>query len=492
VVAPTFDPAKRTLFGGQQGTLTNGNRTYNGYDFGSSVQYQCLSTATLARRVGYVELTVDTGSGTGFPNLGIVDSSWDVNVLGSIGKKSSATPNIGLLTDAGGGVSVVYINGSLFAVPSAIAGQGHTVGMIVHDSGKVWFIFDTGAIYPDTPTFDGSGNVTSGSGYTAAGMGSSISFGISTNRADGGTINAGQATAALAAYLPANVTIGWDAAAPNSYTLTATVSAVALSGQSATLRRALRLPITVKSLSATGQTAALSRSRLFTAAAGSAVLSGQSIGLRRAMHLPAAVTSLAVSGQTAGLKASRTLSATTATFALTGRAAVFGNAKTITASVGAFTFSGQAATVRSARTVTAGVRTFSIAGQVIAFGGARTLTASTASIALTGQTAALREAHRLAATLGQLALTGQTATFPRGARISIQTASFSVSPSPVTLRRTRRLAGDAGSFAATWFDAALTYSNAPIVRPPPSRIAASARLSRRVARSRHQRTASWH
>lgn len=220
----TFDPAKQTTFVGHNGTFADGNLTYHGVDEGSQVQYNTLSTIALNRPVGYVELTVDTGSIPAWPAFGVADSSYDYATQGQLGARANSW---GFRTSDTNLIIVYAGSGTIVDTISPDVDDGQVVGMIVHKAtGKAWIIHPDDSISPDTPTFGADGSLTSGTGY-ATGL-SEFFFGISTQRDDGGTVNAGQA--AKVRTTPTNVELGWassgaetpmtvDASTTPSYTL---------------------------------------------------------------------------------------------------------------------------------------------------------------------------------------------------------------------------------------------------------------------------------
>lgn len=208
-----LDPAKRTTFGGQQGTLADRNRTFTGYDFGSNVEFNALSVTQLNKPVGYVEFTVKYGLGSTSPFIGLANTAYDWTTVGNIGQRAGSW---GVLPD-GGGAAVVYAgSGTVGPTPPTIA-DGATVGMIVHKAtGKVWLVHPNGTIYPDTPVFAADGSLTSGTGY-ASGL-TDFYFATSTRRNDGASVNTGQFLPVRT--LPANVALGWYDAVPVASTLT--------------------------------------------------------------------------------------------------------------------------------------------------------------------------------------------------------------------------------------------------------------------------------
>lgn len=353
---------------------------------------------------------------------------------------SSASPNaITAWTDGN-----VYMNNGSTPVGAFAAGSwpsGTTITVAIDTINKRFWARKDSGNWNNSGTADPATN-TGGYAITNAGP----YYGVFQ-----GFTNLGFTLQAVTTGIPSGFT---DLMGAGGYTLAADAGSFSLSGQTAGLKRGLKVAGAVGSFALSGQGAGLVRGRPMTVDAGAFSLSGQAAALRTARVLAGSSGSFALTGQDATLTyapagGSVVLNAEAGAFSLTGQAAGVARglklpsaagafeevgqsaglkaARNLAAAAGGFVLSGQAAALKAGWKVAAGAGAFVVSGQAAAFIRGRTLTAAEGAFTLSGQAAGLKAGRRLTASSGSFVVTGASVDFPYGAIIAPSLSSRTVS-----------------------------------------------------------------
>lgn len=209
----------------------------------------------------------------------------------------------------------------------------------------------------------------------------------------------------------ASVDMGWSHS--DSDFIVYTHYAVALKA-AATGTEHEALSCTPGAVAITGQSATLRAHRVLSCSSGAIVLTGQAATLRTARRLEAQAGTVAVTGTQATLRAARQLVAQPGAVTITGvNATLTKNAaglEALTCTPGTFAIAGQAATLRTHRELVAQPGAVALSGQAATLAVGRALLASPGAVTISGQLATLRAARRLDAQPGAVTITGQNAT----------------------------------------------------------------------------------
>lgn len=179
---------------------------------------------------------------------------------------------------------------------------------------------------------------------------------------------------------------------------------------------AYALTCTTSALALSGNTATLGVGRNLTAQPTALTLSGKSATLGVGRVLTAQKTALTLSGTNATLVVGRVLTAQKTALVLTGNNATLVRGYPLTATVTALTLVGNTATLTYASSatdypLTAQPTALALTGNTATLGVGRGLTAQATALALTGNSATFVRGYTLTAQAGSLALTGYEAVF---------------------------------------------------------------------------------
>jgi hypothetical protein len=193
----------------------------------------------------------------------------------------------------------------------------------------------SGNFWPTTEayaTYGGSSNLW-GLSWTRADINASnFGFVISAKRAAGGS--------QLASIDHIRITVTYTITA---YTLSAEGGSYSITGQTAALKAARKLPASPGSYTLTGQAAALRAARKIAVESGSYLLTGQTAILRSIRKMAAEEGSYVLTGQAVALKLARKIAAGAGSYSLTGQDAVLRAIRKMTAQGGSYVYAGQAA-----------------------------------------------------------------------------------------------------------------------------------------------------
>lgn len=196
----------------------------------------------------------------------------------------------------------------------------------------------------------------------------------------------------------------------DTITLTADNGSYTVSGQTASLRRALRLDSANGSYVLNGQNANLLNHQLLNANNGSYVLSGQTANLSKTRAVIADNGTYSLNGQTASLLNHQRLTADAGSYNLNGQDATL-TINTTAADGGSYVVNGQNANLLRNRLVGANNGSYTLNGQTVAFQKFKApLVANAGSYTVSGQNTNLLNHHIITATFGQYTLTGRRAT----------------------------------------------------------------------------------
>lgn len=266
-------------------------------------------------------------------------------------------------------------------------------------------------------------------------------------------------TDAQAGYLDDGLT-AWLASlsAGGGATIALDQGSYAVTGQTISLLRGLRLGCAQGSITLTGQSVALKRGRAIACTQGAYANTGQPVALLVGRRIALASSSYAVSGQTTVLKRGLRLAVDQATYACSGQSVtlVAPDADvTISCSQGAYTSTGQATGLRWGHRCAPDSGSYSVAGQALGLRRGLRGAIDPGAYALTGQAVALRFNRLLALAAGSYALTGQSVGLVRALRLVLVQGTYSSSGQAVALLRALRVVLAQGAYATTGQTAAL-------------------------------------
>lgn len=229
------------------------------------------------------------------------------------------------------------------------------------------------------------------------------------------------------------------------------VNQLSINGGAQASSQSYSLSVTSGALALTGQSISIKAGRKLSVSAGSVTLSGQSIALVLNHKTSVSAGVITLSGLSVSLKSGHKLSVTSGALTLTGQDV------SLTYQQGSQNYT---------LPVTAGAIT--LTGSAITFKRGLSLPVSNGALSLSGSAIGLKADHKATVSAGSITLTGQPVTLRRGSSLSVSPSTITITGLSVGFAVQRRVSVVAGLINLIGQEVQLTLSNPPIDETVPS------------------------